>query len=357
MGQAQSGRMDHAGRRDALRATLDAPLLVTGLASIRYLTGFSGSNAALIIDPDGADAFGTDGRYRDQAADEVPDLVALLDRDTVRALVARTHPTALLVESTLDVGTAADLERAGASLEVRTQAVEALRIVKDEQEQELLAACNAITSQAIEQVLAEVRPGMSEIAIARRLEQRFGELGADDRAFPSIVAAGDHTAIPHHQPGSRVVVEGELLLIDAGALVSGYHADMTRVAVVGREPAPWQRELHAVVAAAAAAGRAAVRAGADRSAVDAAARGVIEDAGLGHAFTHGLGHGTGLEIHEAPFLGPSAVGTIPAFASVTVEPGVYLPGRGGIRIEDSLIVEADTARVLTPATRDLLVAG
>lgn len=357
MGLPQGIRMDHAGRRDALRATINAPLLVTGLANIRYLTGFSGSNAVLIVDPDGDDAFGTDGRYRDQAASECPDLPAFLDRDTVRALVAHVQPATLLVESTLDVRTAEALTSAGIVLEVRAQAVESLRLVKDDQERALLAACNDITSRAIEQVMAEVRPGMTERAVARRLEQCFGELGADDRAFPSIVALGENTAIPHHQPGARTAVEGDLLLIDAGALVGGYHADMTRVAVVGREPQAWQRELHALVAEAAAAGRAAVRAGADRRAVDAAARAVIAGAGLGDAFTHGLGHGTGLEIHEAPFLGTAAVGTIPEFASVTVEPGVYLPGRGGIRIEDSLIVEADGARALTSAARDLRVTG
>ena len=349
--------MDHAGRRAALRGILEHPLLVTALPGIRYLTGFSGSNAALLVDPQGEDRFATDGRYRDQAASEVPDLEALLDRDTVRALVRHARPTTLLVEATLDLGTAALLEQDGVRLQQRAGLVESLRIAKDADEQALLERCNRITAQAIEQVLAEVRPGMSERAIARRLEQCFGELGADDRAFPTIVGAGEHSAIPHHQPGSREVAVGDLLLIDAGALVAGYHADMTRVAVVGAEPTPWQRELHAVVAAAAEAGRHALLPGADRRAVDAAARAVIEDAGLGGAFTHGLGHGTGLEIHEAPFLGPAAIGTIPEFASVTVEPGVYLPGRGGIRIEDSLLVEAGGARAMTPATRDLIVAG
>lgn len=349
--------MDHAGRRDALRSSLDQPLLVTSLPSVRYLTGFSGSNAALIVDPQGSDRLATDGRYRDQAAQEVPDLPALLDRDTVRALVRDVAAASLLVEGTIDLATVTAIEASGVRLRIRDGAVEALRIVKDAEEQALLERCNAITARAIEQVLTEVRPGMTEVAIARRLEQLFGELGADDRAFPSIVAAGEHSAIPHHQPGTRAVAVGDLLLIDAGALVGGYHADMTRVAVVGTAPASWQRELHELVAAAADAGRRALIAGADRRSVDAAARQVIADAGLGSAFTHGLGHGTGLEIHEAPFLGSAAVGTIPEFASVTVEPGVYLPGRGGIRIEDSLVVEADGARVLTPGGRDLVVTG
>lgn len=349
--------MDHAERRDRLRAQLDRPMLVTDLPGIRYLAGFSGSNAALLIDPDGRDVIGTDGRYRDQVAQECPDLPVHLDRDTAATLVAGCGVRDLLVEERISLGLVARLQGSGVAVSAADGLIEALRLVKDEQERALLERANAITSEAIAQVFTQVRPGVTEIDIARRLEQVFGELGAPDRAFPTIVALGEHSAIPHHQPGTRAARPGDLLLIDAGALVDGYHADMTRVAVVAVEPEDWQVELHALVAHAAEAGRASLRPGADRRSVDAAARDVIVEAGLGEAFTHGLGHGTGLEIHEAPFLGAAAVGTIPEFASVTVEPGVYLPGRGGIRIEDSLLVEAGGARAMTPASRDLIVTG
>lgn len=332
-------------------------MVITKLANIRYLTGFSGSNAALIVDPAGHDLFATDGRYRDQAAEQVEDLPALIDRDTVRSLVSHSKAREMAIESSVEVGTFEGIRSSGIDVVPVVDAVEALRIVKDPAEQALLEKACHITSQAIGLVFGEVRPGMTERQIARRLEQLFDELGAEDRAFPSIVSLGENTAIPHHEPGERVAALGDLLLIDAGARVDGYHADMTRVAVVGSEPTRWQRELHQIVAAAAEAGRMAVTVGADRRTVDSQARAVIEAAGFGSSFSHGLGHGTGLEIHEAPFLGPRAIGTIPLFASVTVEPGVYLPGRGGIRIEDSLLVMEADARVMTPASRELASTG
>lgn len=348
--------MDFAGRRQRLRGQLQRPLLVTSLPNLRYLTGFTGSNAALIIDPSGHDALATDGRYRDQIVDEVPELAALITRDTAYALAVR-HGGSLEVESELGFGMLRRLVDAGLEIALAETTVESLRTVKDADEQALLEQANSITGQAIAQVWTEIRPGMTERALARRLEQLFGELGAEDRAFPSIVAVGDHTAIPHHAPTDRQARTGDLVLIDAGARVGGYHADMTRVAVLGVEPSDWQRTLHAVVAEAAQAGRDRLRAGAAAREVDAAARTVIAEAGFAEQFTHGLGHGTGLEIHEAPMIGPSAAGTIPEFASVTVEPGVYLPGRGGIRIEDTLLVGRDSGRVITPGPRDLVVAG
>ena len=335
---------------------LARPLLVTSLPSIRYLTGFTGSNAALIVDPGGDDRFATDGRYRDQAAEQVPDLGALVERGTVLAL-AGSWRGPLDAETGIDAGTAGALRVERPDLALVDGAVEALRATKDADEINRLERACAITAEAVDMLWREVRPGMTEVAIARRLEQLFGDLGAEDRAFPSIVALGEHSAIPHHDPGPREARVGDLLLVDAGARVDGYHADMTRVAVIGSEPADWQAELHAIVDAAASAGRAALRGGARCREVDGSARAVIEAAGHGADFTHGLGHGTGLEIHEAPMMGPRATGSIPAFASVTVEPGVYLPGRGGIRIEDSLLVGANGARVMTQAPRALLPTG
>lgn len=348
--------MDFAGRRDRLRSQLQRPLLVTSLPNLRYLTGFTGSNAALIVDPNGHDALATDGRYRDQIAAEVPELPALIDRDTVCALAVRRGGS-LDVEAALGSGMLRRLVDAGLEIALAESTVESLRVVKDADEQALLERANAITAQAIAAVWSEIRPGMTERALARRLEQLFGDFGAEDRAFPSIVAVGDHTATPHHAPTDRQARSGDLVLIDAGARVGGYHADMTRVAVLGVEPAEWQRELHAVVSEAAQAGRDRLRAGAAMRDVDAAARSVIARSGLADQFTHGLGHGTGLEIHEAPMMGPTAAGTIPEFASVTVEPGVYLPGRGGIRIEDTLLVGRDSGRVITQGPRDLVVVG
>jgi Xaa-Pro aminopeptidase len=199
------------------------------------------------------------------------------------------------------------------------------------------------------------------------------DLGAEAPAFDTIVASGPNGAIPHHAPASRRFAAGDLITIDCGARYGGYHADMTRTVALG-EPAAWQREIYEIVAAAQRAGVEAATAGVDVSAVDAAARGLIAAAGYGDHFMHGLGHGVGLEVHEAPAIGYGRTGTLVDRVPVTVEPGIYLPGRGGVRIEDTLVVRdhreglggptpqasagaeaAGSCEVLTTTTRELLV--
>jgi Xaa-Pro aminopeptidase len=186
--------------------------------------------------------------------------------------------------------------------------------------------------------------------------------GADGTAFDTIVASGPNGAIPHHSPGGRRLEAGDLVTIDCGALLRGYHADMTRTVALG-EPASWQREIYDLVATAQAAGVAAARPGAEVAAVDAAARDLIAAAGYGGCFQHGLGHGVGLEVHEAPIIGHGRTGTLMDRVPVTVEPGIYLPGKGGVRIEDTLVVRAGARasgaagapEILTMTTTDLLV--
>jgi Xaa-Pro aminopeptidase len=180
------------------------------------------------------------------------------------------------------------------------------------------------------------------------------QLGAEAPSFETIVATGANSAIPHHRPDNTELRAGDFLKLDFGAAVDGYHSDMTRTLVLG-SPADWQREVYELVAAAQAAGRAALAVGADVVAVDAASREVIVSAGHGEHFPHGLGHGVGLEIHEAPGIGPLGAGTLAAGMAVTVEPGVYLPGRGGVRIEDTLIVTDDAPELLTLTSKELLV--
>ncbi len=353
-----------SARRERLRRQIDESrdgFLITDLADLRYLTGFSGSNGALFISASGAegDVFSTDGRYVEQAATQCPDLGVLVARDCVAAISAQCvaqGAEAISLDARSSVAIMVAVEQVGLTVHLQENPVAALRAIKDAGEISALEQACEITSRAVDILAVEMREGDSEIAIARRLEQLFGELGADDRSFATIVASGENSAKPHHEPTGKTLNAGDLLIIDCGALVRGYHADMTRTFIVG-EPAPWQVDLHALVARAAEAGRRAVASGVNLADLDAAARSVIEAAGHGEHFGHGLGHGIGLDIHEAPMIGPRAKGRLSADTTITVEPGVYLPGRGGVRIEDSLLVTADGQRSLTSSPRDLRLVG
>lgn len=364
--------VDHSARRDRLRGWLgrldvDA-VLVTRLPNVRYLTGFTGSHAALLVDGRGA-VLATDGRYAVQAAQECPDVEVLIDRSVATGLVSRARSGgagALAVEEhdvTLELHDALVAAADGAALVRLGRAVEELRAVKDDDEVALLREACAISDRALTDLLPALRPGLSERAISRRLEALLLDHGAEAVAFDTIVASGPHSAVPHHRPTGRCVERGDLLKIDFGARHAGYHADCTRTFVVGAPPETWQRDVYDLVRRAQQAGRDALAPDADVADVDRAARQVIEAAGHGRNFPHGLGHGVGLEIHEAPLIGYSAAGRLGARTLVTVEPGVYLEGRGGVRIEDTLLVpDADasrgaTAEPLTTATRDLLVLG
>jgi Xaa-Pro aminopeptidase len=353
----------HRARRDRLRGLLarECPggvLLVTHLPNVRYLSGFSGSNAVLVVGPEPIDdTLGTDGRYVDQVAAESPDLPVIVDRDTLETVLARISASRVAVESSMSVGEAAQVRERTGDPAVLDSLVEGLRMIKDEAELDALARACAITVEAFAALASEMRAGQSERALARRLEQLFGELGAEDRAFDTIVGSGPHSAIPHHQPGGRLLEPGDLVVVDAGARVDGYHADMTRTFLVGGSAQPWQAEIHEVVARAQAAATAACRAGTPAIEVDGVAREIVAGAGLGERFTHGLGHGVGLEIHEAPMVGSRSTGTIASDMAITVEPGVYLPGRGGVRIEDTLVVADTGPRILTEAPRGLLTVG
>jgi Xaa-Pro aminopeptidase len=362
-----------AERRDALRATaaqhgLDA-VLVTNLLNVRYLTGFTGSNGALLVRIDGGDLFGTDGRYTTQAGTQVPDVELLVDRGTVPALAreaVRRGVGRLGYEShDLTVDGFASLEKVladaadgGAVPELASvrRAVEALRAIKDDDEIEALRRACAVADQALAELAAEgaLRPGRTELQVGRELDARMLVLGAEAPSFETIVAAGANSAIPHHRPDATELRDGDFLKLDFGATVDGYHSDMTRTVVLGHA-ADWQREIYDLVAASQAAGRVALAVGTDVVAVDSASRDVIAAAGHGDHFTHGLGHGVGLEIHEAPGIGPLGAGTLAAGMAVTVEPGVYLPGRGGVRIEDTLIVTDDAPELLTLTSKELLV--
>ena len=335
--------------------------LTRDAATVRYLTGFSGSNAVVLLD-DGRWLVITDGRYRDQARRQVLDADILVEPDVLGVAIDRLSRAskrgerAVRVDPAVSAGDVARLHAAGFEVHTTDASIHRIRQAKDEGEIATLGRACAITAEAMKRVACDIRQGMTEIEIARRVETLFGELGADDRAFPTIVATGENSAIPHHRPTNTPVRRGDLLVIDCGALVDGYHADMTRTFVVAAEPQGWQTEIHASVLTAQTAGRLATCPGATGSDIDAAARHAIQEAGYAHAFTHGTGHGVGLQIHEAPMASTSSADSIVAGCVMTVEPGIYLPGRGGVRIEDTVVV-GESARVLTEAPRYLVTVG
>ena len=337
-------------RVDDLRASLEEPLLVSNPVNVRYLTGFASSNAALLVEPERVRLF-SDFRYAEAArAVEGVEFV-----ETKRSLVAAL---AELLEG--KVGFEADavsytawetLKAGGLALVPRRGLVEALRAVKDEGELDATRHAGEITSEAYARFAEERFVGRTERDLAWRLDGLFHELGAQAPAFETIVASGPNGARPHARPTDREIGAGETVVIDAGAMVASYCADCTRTFATG--PLPDElKDAYAACLEGQLAGLEAVRAGVTGVDADAAAREKIEAAGLGEKFGHGLGHGVGLEVHEAPRLSRESTDTLAAGNVVTVEPGVYLEGLGGIRIEDLVIVTENGAEVLTSSTKD-----
>ena len=357
--------MDVADRVPRLRARLagagcDA-LLVTDLTNIRYLTGFTGSAALVLVTADDL-LFVTDGRYRDQAAAQL-DAARVAGRveigrtaDAQRDLLA--GPVAGVARLGLEAAavTWAQQRRfagewfTGTEVVATEDLVEDLRTVKDAGEVARIRAACAMADAALAAVRHRLGEGATEAEVALELEWQMRRLGAEGPSFETIVASGPNGAMPHHRAGDRRIVEGDLVVVDFGALVEGYHSDMTRTFVVG-EPSEVQRRMLDAVTAAQAAGVAAVRSGVEARDVDEACRAVLRDVGWEDAFLHGTGHGVGLDIHESPRVSASATGSLADGHVVTVEPGVYLPEHGGVRVEDTVVVTAEGCRTLTLAPK------
>ncbi|NRQ50576.1 M24 family metallopeptidase [Aeromicrobium stalagmiti] len=355
--------MTAAARRSRLVAALAdrdlAGLFVTNLVNVRYLTGFTGSNGAILVPVEGEPVFLTDGRYRDQAAAELPDVEHVITRDLLGGMAERTAPGTYGIEShTMSVDAHARLAELAPALTLRGagRVVESLREVKDDVEVAALRRACEISTRALQTVIEGRLVGRTERDVARELEGTMLDLGAEAVAFDTILASGPNTAIPHHSPTDRVLAAGDLLKADFGARVDGYHADCTRTVVLGRADA-WQREVYAAVQHSQAAGVELLREGVEVAASDAAARASLESSGWLEAFTTGLGHGVGLEIHEDPFIAGSHTGKLTSRTVLTMEPGIYVPGRGGVRIEDTVLVTAGAPEVLTTMTKDLLEIG
>ena len=359
--------MDHGLRRSRLGERLLAlgldALIVTRLPNVRYLTGFTGSSGQVVIGADGSAVFLTDGRYDEQSSHEVPDVprvaytdgypqplaVACRTLGASRVGFERRGLTYAAWERLSEVAEGLELVPAGDD-------VERLRRAKDPEEVALIARGQGFADEAFEKVVLTggLRAGVTERGLAREIEDAMLDAGADDRAFESIVAFGEHAAEPHHHVTDRELAPGDLVTLDFGALSGGYHSDMTRTVALG-EPDPRLREIRDLVAEAQRAGVEAVRPGVSSAEVDAAARAVIAAAGHADAFPHGLGHGVGLEIHEDPFLRWDAGQDLVEGMVVTIEPGVYIPGLGGVRIEDMVEVTADGGREIPRSTKELIV--
>lgn len=356
---------DHAARRDRLRPALQEAevdlLLVTAPANVRYLTGFTGSNGQVLVAATAAgDRLVTDPRYEERAAAESPGLPLSVSRDPVAVALDAVGDKRLGFEARHVSWKAGErlVERAadaGATGHPTDDLVEELRVTKDDAEIARLEVACRITVDALLWLFDDqVAPGRTERDLAIALERRLVDLGAEAPAFPSIVAGGPASAVPHHAPSARPLEPGDLLTVDCGARVDGYHADCTRTVAVGHLDDRLVA-VYEVVRDAQAAARAAAVAGATAGDVDAAAREPITEAGYGDAFVHGTGHGVGLEVHEAPAVTKGAPATLGVGTALTVEPGVYLPGAGGVRIEDTIVVAADGPRPLTTAPRELHV--
>jgi len=359
--------MDVAGRAGRLQARfedadIDA-LLVTRLPNIRYLTGFTGSAGMLLVGPDDL-VLVTDGRYAAQSATQL-DAAAVSARIEVAPTTAEqqgrlqdaTKPYARLGLEAHGISWSRQRALAAAlsaELMPTENLVEGLRAVKETAEVERIRAACVIADDALGAVMPLLWEGTTEHGFALALEFEMRGRGASGTSFDTIVASGPNGAMPHARPTARVIGRGELVVVDFGCVVDGYCSDMTRTVSAG-DPGDAARAVWDVVASSQRAGRDAVRSGAACRDVDRASRAVIEDAGWGDTFAHGTGHGVGLEIHEAPRVAATADGTLEAGHVVTVEPGVYLPGVGGVRIEDTVVVTVDGADALTGFPKQLLV--
>ncbi len=341
---------------------LDA-LLVTGRANIRYITGFSGSTALLLMTARDSVLI-TDFRYQTQVGAEVGDLVrvrveatslwdglwAELGQFPGRAVIGfgSAHVTHREFQRFLD-------DAAGARWQWRPQGdiVEAMRESKDDGEVALIEHAAGMATRALSKTLQQVRAGITELEVAGILEKALRDEGSEAHPFETIVASGPRSALPHARASRRVIERGDLLLLDFGAEYGGYCSDVTRTVVVGRATDE-VRGLYDIVRVANERAARAVHAGMTGSDADAVARDYISAAGFGGDFGHSLGHGIGLEVHEAPRLARTAAAKLPADTVVTIEPGIYRPEWGGVRIEDDVYLSADGPRMLTDFTHELL---
>ncbi len=356
-------RTDRLARRLKKRALPEGEgLFIFRPTNLRYLSGFTGGDSYGLITETKAFLV-TDSRYTEQASRECPHFEVVRWRDpfpplgaTVASLAKREGLHRIAFEADcLTYSLYREISEALGDLPFvpATEGVEALRYVKDDEEIAAIGKAARIADGAFAALLPKIVPGVTERDLERELAYEMACLGAEDRAFDFIVASGPNSSMPHAVPSDRRLERGDLITFDFGARYDGYRSDMTRTVVLGRATAR-QKEIYRIVLEAQLAGIGAIRSGVAARDVDRAARQVIASAGLGEAFSHGLGHGVGLDIHEEPFMSARCDRTLQKGCVVTVEPGVYLTGWGGVRIEDTLLVRDEGVDILTETPKELL---
>ena len=352
--------MNHLEHIAAHLDELDA-MLLTSEANCYYAAGFMGEGIALVTCR--GSWYFTDSRYTEAAG------MAIGDAAVIRE-VSRERPFSALINEALAASSAEKVgfedqrmtvaehavysEKLHCTLTPASALMTELRGSKDEEELSCMIAAQRIAEGALAQILKEIRPGMTEKEIAARLNYLMVAAGAEKTSFDTIVASGPNGSMPHAVPGMRKVREGDFITMDFGCVYKGYCSDMTRTVALGR-PSDEMRNVYDIVLQAQLAGIAAARAGVTGAAIDGAARKVIQDAGYGSYFGHSFGHSLGIDIHEAPNAAPGNDKPMPDGAVISAEPGIYLPGRFGVRIEDVMILRPDGAQVITKAPKALLV--
>jgi len=367
-GLLHSKGMDHRGRLTRLKSALAEErldgLLVTSLPNIRYLCGFTGSAAALVVSEESCYFF-TDGRYAEQAHEEVQGAKIKVHRKAALAAASEWLAAVSKKLGLKRLGTEGDhltlaegtrLKKAlGAGVRLRQapSLVERQRMVKDAVEIGYLRQAVRLGASLFDVALKTIRPGVPEVQVAAEMEYAARKAGAEGMAFETIIAAGERSALPHGRASKAAIPERGFVVCDFGVILAGYYSDMTRTVYVGR-PSAADRDTYEAVREAQQAAVEAVQPGKPVGEVDRAARNVLKKKGLARYFTHSTGHGVGLEIHEAPRVAAGQSEILQPGMVITIEPGVYIPGRGGVRIEDMVVVRQQGFEVLTPARRELL---